>query len=88
MCVVDIVRKLACDVSFSLPFFDGDGKGGGCNGFNSGCGLCDGGIGGGGGGAGRRDLCLDDSGAVLEVEGSRNAGGIRLKVDSVDCLWS
>jgi hypothetical protein len=33
-------------------------------------------------------LCLDDSGAVLEVEGSRNAGGIRLKVVSVDCLWS
>ena len=39
MCVVEIVRRCDWEVSFSLPFFEGDGCGGGGNGFNADCGL-------------------------------------------------
>jgi hypothetical protein len=68
-----------------LPFFEGDGWGGGGNGFSAGGGLWDGSTG--GGGAGPRALSLDDSGGALEVEAAAEAGGIRLKIDSVDCFW-
>lgn len=39
ICVVDIVRRSCWDVSFPLPFFEGDGSGGGGSGFRFGSGF-------------------------------------------------
>jgi hypothetical protein len=83
MWVVDIVRRWDWDISFSLPFLEGDGWGGGGNGLSVGCSLWDGSAGGGGA---RRDLGLDNSGGGLEVDAAKETGGIRLKIEAVDSV--